>query len=262
MRRGGDEVVHGVVLCGGRSERFGSEKARVEVGGQSLLGIALGALVPWVDGGLWLGTGAGDRPDLLDHGRSALDPLRTARAGCDELPQLASVRDPVGDMGPLGGLSAALEVASEQNDEGWLIALSCDLPGIRPGLIGDLLTRARERGARVALPRTADGAHPLVAVYHLSCLPAVRASLAAGERRLVAFQRRLEDALEGSGPAVHEWDLPESLVSQVANVNTPAEFVSWRHRMASDALLAPGSPKGTDAADPGSPNPGTPSSTP
>lgn len=237
----GSEVeVQGLILCGGRSQRFGSEKALAELNGESLLSKSVGALAGWVRMPLWLGTGAGARPDLLDHARACWNRARGRKlTGSLDSPgelaeQVREVRDvPVG-VGPLGGLHAGLCAARSAStaEEGWLVALSCDLPAIEAEFLQELLRRTRSAGACVGLPQTPEGVHPLAAVYHLSCLPAVASSLAAGERRLVAFHRRLGSALEGRGPAVHEWSLGPEHVARVANVNTAAEFVNWRERLA------------------------------
>lgn len=238
--------VHGLILCGGRSQRFGSEKALAELNGASLLSRAVDALAGWVRAPLWLGTGAGPRPELLEH---ALE--RARRSGdrapggeaCGQKSQVREVHDRPGGVGPLGGLHAGLLAAREAQggEDGWLVALSCDLPAIEADFLRELLERTRAAGACVGLPQTPEGVHPLAAVYHLSCLPAVAASLAAEERRLVAFHRRLGSAVEGGRPPVHEWVLEPEHRARVANVNTTAEFVSWRERLAPPAR--PGGPE-------------------
>ncbi len=82
MRRG---RILGAVIAGGRSRRFGSDKALAQVGGAMLLDHIVAALRPQVD-------------ELIICGR--------------HWPRLRSVPDrPCSDLGPLGGISAALHDA-------------------------------------------------------------------------------------------------------------------------------------------------------
>ncbi len=253
--------VQGLVLCGGRSRRFGGgDKALAELNGRTLLSRAVGALAGWVRGPLWLGTGAGTRPELLPHAeqvwiaerlagaeRTAAQRFSTEGPPCDRTTQVVEVLDRPAGVGPLGGLHAgrAAARAASATGDGGLVVLSCDLPAIDGEFLQELLERTRAAGSWVGLPRTPEGVHPLAAVYHLGCLPAVAASLAAGERRVVAFHARLETELEGPVPAVHEWILDPEHLTRVANVNTSAEFVSWRDRP------APGTrPDGPDPEQP------------
>jgi molybdopterin-guanine dinucleotide biosynthesis protein A len=104
-------VILGVVLAGGRSTRFGSDKALAELGGKQLLDHAVDRLSGWCD-------------DVVIAGRE------TGPAKC--LPDW-----PAPDMGPLGGIAAGLRHA-EAN--GFDSALTCpvdawDLPQDLPELL-------------------------------------------------------------------------------------------------------------------------------
>jgi molybdopterin-guanine dinucleotide biosynthesis protein A len=87
-------------------------------------------------------------------------------------------------MGALGGLYTALSAARQD-----LVAVvACDMPFVLPDLLRaqrDLLLREE---ADVIVPRSAEGLEPLHAIYRReACLPAVRAALEMGERRMVAW---------------------------------------------------------------------------
>ena len=105
----------GAVLAGGRSRRFGSDKALAMMpDGRTLMAHAVAAIAPHVE-------------TVLVCGRSA-----------DGLTGLAD--RPAPDMGPLGGLNAALHYA---RDEGYdaVLTTGCDMPvypaGLADALIGD-----------------------------------------------------------------------------------------------------------------------------
>lgn len=111
--------VLGAVLAGGRSSRFGSDKALAALNGRALLDHAVAALGPQVDAVVVVGRA---HPDLL------------------------SVPDrPTPDLGPLGGLCGALRRALN-GGYGVVVTVGCDTPL----LPGDLVERLAGEGAAVA----------------------------------------------------------------------------------------------------------------
>ena len=88
----------GVVLAGGNSSRFGSDKALAEIAGRSLISIAVDRLSGWCDEVVIAGRDFGPARCIPDH--------------------------PAPGMGPLGGLCAALRLAE---DEGHGLVLSCSV---------------------------------------------------------------------------------------------------------------------------------------
>ncbi|MBB4857581.1 molybdopterin-guanine dinucleotide biosynthesis protein A [Novosphingobium chloroacetimidivorans] len=105
-------MILGVVLAGGRSTRFGSDKALAEVDGHSLISIAVDTLAGWCEHVVVAGRATAPAPTLPDWPRP--------------------------DMGPLAGLAAALHLAV---DEGYDAVLSCGvdslaLPDDLPTLLG------------------------------------------------------------------------------------------------------------------------------
>lgn len=87
----------GAVLAGGRSSRFGSDKALAVWAGRTLLDHAVASLAPHVEMVVICGRAGG----LADR--------------------------PAPDMGPLGGLNAALHHAAEQGFDA-VLTTGCDMP--------------------------------------------------------------------------------------------------------------------------------------
>lgn len=95
----------GAILAGGRSRRFGSDKALAELDGQPLITHAAAALVDFVN-------------RVVVCGRES------------PISGVASVADwPEPDLGPLGGLCGALRLAA---DHGYaaVVSIGCDTPTI------------------------------------------------------------------------------------------------------------------------------------
>jgi molybdopterin-guanine dinucleotide biosynthesis protein A len=166
------------------------------------------ALLPWA--------GA----TLLDH---ALARLRAVcgdvRILCGGTPRYQDhgapvVLDRVADAGPLAGLEAALTDAAGRP----VLFLGVDLPFVPPALLALLRTRLGDTDA--AVPVVGGHAEPLCAAYGPRCLPAVRARLAAGERRMTSFwpDVSVREVVEGDMAGLGE---PSALFR---NVNTPMDF--------------------------------------
>jgi len=100
----------GAVLIGGRSSRFGSDKAQALHEGRA----------------------------LAEHARALLAPFVTATVlvGGPDLPDL-----PRPHLGPLGGIAAALDAAATRGFDA-VLTVGCDMPRLPDGLIDALVRRA------------------------------------------------------------------------------------------------------------------------
>lgn len=107
-------MILGAVLAGGKSTRFGSDKALAELGGETLLMRAVDHLSGWCEKVVVVGREHSPAPCLPDW----LKP----------------------DQGPLGGIAAALHAA---RDEGFEAVLTCGVDSIGlPNNLPDLLSPA------------------------------------------------------------------------------------------------------------------------
>jgi molybdopterin-guanine dinucleotide biosynthesis protein A len=140
---------------------MGEDKALLEVDGRRLIDAAVEA-VRAIAGRVVLATGAESRYEAL---------------GFD------TARDSLADGGPLVGLLAGLEAARTE----WCAVLACDMPRASSEVLAQLLERAAADDLDVCLLENEGGLEPLFGVYRARCIPAVRAALAAGERRMTSF---------------------------------------------------------------------------
>ncbi|WP_395144199.1 molybdenum cofactor guanylyltransferase [Armatimonas sp.] len=186
------------ILAGGKSQRFGQDKAAL-----FLPGIVTECLA------------------------TGLPLVVIGRASHPELP--ASVRcfpDALPNHGPLGGIITALQVT-----QGPVLALACDLPELRREAILWLIQsweqaqRAENIEILVAAHpptnntpqtnNTPSSLEPLFAIYSPACLPTAEELLLAGRRSLHGLiqRSRWKEAL-----------LPPELAAQLHNVNTPDDL--------------------------------------
>lgn len=146
-------TVLGAVLAGGRSSRFGSDKALALLEGRPLIDHVVAALAPQVDAVVICGR--------RDPARRALDDR------------------PGPGLGPLGGLNAALHHARA---EGFALVLTagCDMPGFCPDVRAALMGHA---------PAVLAG-QQLVGLWPAELAPALDAFLAtSNDRSIRAWMR-------------------------------------------------------------------------
>jgi molybdenum cofactor guanylyltransferase len=186
-----------LIFAGGHATRLGGvDKARLSVGGQTIVERVIDALAPLVDECLAL---TNDR-SLADHSRLKLVPDADPHAGV--LPALA------------GGLQAA-------TGELCLVA-ACDMPFASRPVFELLLEVQAATDADVVIPRAHDRLQPMHAVYRRApVLSAVGDALARGERRMTGYLTALR-VTEVSGDALRAVD-PE--LRAFFNLNTPDDLV-------------------------------------
>ncbi|WP_232494382.1 molybdenum cofactor guanylyltransferase [Novosphingobium kaempferiae] len=174
-------MILGAVLAGGLSSRFGSDKALAEIGGRTLISLAVDALSGWCEHVVVTGRETAPAPTLPDW--------------------------PHAGMGPLGGLAAAMHYAQ---DEGFEAVLSC---GVDAGLLPDDLP------ALLGNAPACLAAQPVIGLWPASAAPQLEALLQGGESHSMnrfadlVGARRVEIA-----PAVANINTPEDLARASARI--------------------------------------------
>jgi molybdopterin-guanine dinucleotide biosynthesis protein A len=199
-----------LILAGGRSRRMGQDKIWLPLGqdGVPLIEQVVARVRPLAAGFLF----GANTPEPFD---ALISKLRDQGVPAQVVP------DRYPGAGPLAGLHAGLSAARCD----LLLAVAGDMPFINPALVAHLVALAP--GFDVVIPelphpRTNEPVkEPLHAIYRRSCLSAVAARLAAGERPMVSF---LSDVrVRTVGPdEIRDFD-PN--FRSFFNVNTPED---WR----------------------------------
>jgi len=182
-------LVVGVVIAGGRSLRFGGEKAVASFAGRPLL--------------LW----AVERLAQV-CGQVAVNARAGTEAAALTLSQgLKLLQDSPGDPdGPLSGVKAGLQWAQQVGATA-LAVCPCDVPLLPPDLHSRLLAGA---AGGAAMAETTEGRQPMCAIWPVGALPALVEALACGAHPPTW---RL---LEQLGAAKVHFDAPEAF----SNLNT------------------------------------------
>lgn len=180
---GGDEGPLGIVLAGGRSSRFGRDKAAVEVSG-----------LPLVE-------------RVRTVARAVLGEVIVVGGALGDWP------DPVAHEGPLAAIVHAFQRDGRRRG---LVVLACDLPRLDRETVARIAAPLVEGDARVPL---VDGQRQwLAAHYSIRALERLEAASTSGERSM----RRAAVGLglcDGGGPwgeALTDADTPEALAAAMA----------------------------------------------
>ncbi len=184
------------IFVGGRSSRMGRDKTCLPLPeGRTLLErtvavIEEAGLTPVLVGRL-------ERPASLGHVEH-IDDAAVARFERSEKDGLA----PGPGIGPIAGLLALLRHAAP---DPYVLALSCDLPHLTPGLLEQL---ARAPDADVAMPR-APHQEPLCARYRTSLEAECRRYAEDGGRSLRGLLQPLQTVVIEAAPRTfRDWDTP------------------------------------------------------
>ena len=159
----------GVILAGGGATRFDGEPKGLErVGGRRIIDRVAGALRLVTD-------------DLLL--------IANAADAASWLPGVRTEGDVLTGFGALGGLHAALAHAGQD-----IVLVAWDMPFVSGALLGEMRRVGESEGFDAVLPESDGsrrGVEPLCAWYSHRCLPAIEATLEAGDLRVIGFHDRV-----------------------------------------------------------------------
>ena len=187
----------GLVLAGGLARRMGGgDKARIRIGGKTILERVLTRLTPQCSGVIL--NANGDLARFADTG---------LRVVADSIPDFA---------GPLAGILAGLDWAAA-NVPGIadIVSVPGDCPFLPPDLVERLSAARQAAGAPLACARSGDWRHPVVGLWRVALRDDLRKALV--EESL----HKIEIWTARHGVALADW--PATPVDPFFNVNTPED---------------------------------------
>ncbi len=178
------------ILAGGRSTRFGSDKARATLQGRPLIRRIADMLETRGHSVIAVAREAGQYADL----------------GLETIPDIEPGR------GPVGGLLTALTRRKQTGGPGWAVLASCDLLDPTPEML-DALESVRDRSLEAdAAVFKDDRWQPFPGLYHTRLLPATRGA------------RSLQQLLSAARTAAA--DAPKDL----RQANRPSDLEAFKDR--------------------------------
>jgi len=187
--------VTAVILAGGRSRRFGQDKAAATLLGKRLIDRVVGQL-----------------PSDWSHRLVVANDLSLVKDT-----NLPVIGDLIPHHGPMGGILTALKFICTD----WALVIACDLPLIETSILRLIGGRAMVSEADVVVPLLEGRYQPLVAAYRRTCIPTLDRLILQRRLKMVDFfpKARLDclRAEEIAGAGGSSWSFH--------NINTQDEFV-------------------------------------
>jgi molybdopterin-guanine dinucleotide biosynthesis protein A len=195
-------VVQGYVMAGGASTRFGFDKARAELKGQTMLRRMCELLKD--------ATGSANVVAPLDR-----------YSECGE----RVVKDHWPGEGPLGGIITALMDAQARNHEPtWCLIVGCDMPFLTSEWLKYLKERAFASSAAIVTPQSSLGLEPLCSCWHSSSTGKLQYAFEDGIRKVTEAMKRVSMEVVDE----KDWARFDKGGRLFWNMNTPAEYEEAR----------------------------------
>jgi molybdenum cofactor guanylyltransferase len=185
--------IAGCILAGGRSSRFGTDKALIMWKGQTLLAHAIARLRPQVD--CLVINSNSDGQEYREYGH-------------------ALVRDQTsGYEGPLAGVLAGLRWAKDNGAE-LLVTAAVDTPLFPENLVAAFL---KHGGEKIVAAESRSGLHPTFTLWPVSTETALASWLASGQ------SRKMTDFVKSQSFETEMFTASDPL-DPFFNINTPEDL--------------------------------------
>lgn len=204
-------MIAGAVLAGGESRRFGRNKALEVFRGMRLIDRAVANLATVCEPMMVIANDLQPYADL----------------------NVLLVRDILPRFGPLAGIFTALYFSPHP----WVFVRATDMPFLDLPLAHALISLTQQSHVDVIVPKKGEAFEPLMALYHVRCLPHIRRCIEADQRRVISFYRSVRvHAVEDT-----QWRRYDPEGFSLLNINTAED---WERIMALFAEPEPGNPRG------------------
>jgi molybdopterin-guanine dinucleotide biosynthesis protein A len=196
--------IPGIILAGGKSSRYGRNKALIEMNGIRLIERVIGVMEP-----------------VFEH----LIIITNTPQEYAYL-QLPTYEDLIKGLGPLGGIFTGLEAISDE--VGFFVA--CDMPFLNSELIRHMVETREDFDAVV--PRIDWKIETLHAIYSKGCLPAIRELIDARNYQVIKFLHNVrvryveEEEIRAFDPELKSFfniNRPEELLNATKSKNREIE---------------------------------------
>jgi molybdopterin-guanine dinucleotide biosynthesis protein A len=154
----------GVVLAGGKSQRFGEDKSQVKLGDKLLIDYILS--------------------EIIDEFNEVLV-VSNNRISFKESKKISLIKDFKKDLGPLGGVLTAMKWAKENNKNyQWISTFPADTPFFKNQILKDFLKCINLSESKLFFIKSNNTRHNIFGLWSIDLMDKLEGDLNKGERKV------------------------------------------------------------------------------
>ena len=156
--------VLGVVLAGGKSQRFGEDKSQVKLGDKILIDYILSEIIDEFN-------------EVLIVSNNSINFKKSKK--------ISLIQDFKKDLGPLGGVLTAMKWVKDNNkDYQWISTFPADTPFFKNQILKDFLQNINQEEDKLFFIKSNNTRHNIFGIWSIDLIDKLEEDLARGERKV------------------------------------------------------------------------------
>ena len=156
--------VLGVVLAGGKSQRFGEDKSQVKLGDKILIDYILSEIIDEFN-------------EVLVVSNNSINFKKSKK--------ISLIPDFKKDLGPLGGVLTAMKWVRDNNkDYQWISTFPVDTPFFKNQILKDFLQNINQEKDKLFFIKSNNTRHNIFGIWSIDLIDKLEEDLARGERKV------------------------------------------------------------------------------
>lgn len=156
--------VLGVVLAGGKSQRFGEDKSQVKLGDKILIDYILSEIIDEFN-------------EVLVVSNNSINFKKSKK--------ISLIEDFKKDLGPLGGVLTAMKWVKDNNkDYQWISTFPADTPFFKNQILKDFLQNINQEKDKLFFIKSNNTRHNIFGIWSIDLIDKLEEDLARGERKV------------------------------------------------------------------------------
>jgi molybdopterin-guanine dinucleotide biosynthesis protein A len=159
-----DNNILGVVLAGGKSQRFGEDKSQVKLGGKLLIDYILSEIIE-------------EFREILVVSNSLINFKKSEK--------ISVIEDIKKNLGPLGGVLTAMKWVKDNNkDYKWISTFPVDTPYFKHSILQKFLQNIQPEESKLFFIKSNNTRHNIFGLWSIDLMDKLEEDLNKGERKV------------------------------------------------------------------------------